>query len=162
MACAVTRAMATRILGANEYIESASFPIGKLPTNKNVLESMLYLLRPARAGQTQLTKVQAASTLAGTIQDHWLFCNIYTKTKNKITTQIVGLYDRFQNLYQVRKGRVTDAYLTRVGEFNSESLKLFDVFCTDDAVRKDLERSHGVVMGKMEWDFLRGWGGTRW
>ena len=66
MACAITRSKTTRLLGTKEYTEAAEFPISKLPTNKNVIESMMHLLRPTRAGPTYLTKEQAAITLADT------------------------------------------------------------------------------------------------
>ena len=51
MASASTRSQAKKTLGNVDYIEHADFPHGVLPTKKDIIENMLYLMRPKRAGQ---------------------------------------------------------------------------------------------------------------
>ena len=56
-----------------DYFESADLPHGVLPTNKAVIEVMLYLLRPRRAGQSQRSRSNAADMLASVLQEHGSF-----------------------------------------------------------------------------------------
>ena len=48
-----TRASTTTLILDAVYKEDADFPRGVLPTQKDVLCAMLYLLNPARAGKYQ-------------------------------------------------------------------------------------------------------------
>lgn len=149
-----TRSKAKKTLGCVDYIESAEFPHGILPTAKHVVQNMLYLFRPKRAGKVQRSKDSAAQILAEIVQEHWLFCNIYTIHTRHIKKHILKIYGDFTNLIQTRKQRQNDAYRSRVEAFNLQAEKLFDIFCDDSGVRKKLEQRHGVKMGDMEWQFL--------
>ena len=70
--CRETRSKAKRTLCDTDYVEAFDLPNGVLPSKKHVVECMLYLLRPARAGKAVRTKEDASKILASNsaIQDH--------------------------------------------------------------------------------------------
>lgn len=113
----------------------AGFSNGILPTKKTVIENMLYLMRPTRAGQGQHSKQTAALTLAEILPEHWIFCNVYTVT-TKVIKKILILYSDFVTLLQTRKERRNKNFIQRTTVFHTDAQKLFDIFCEDNAVRK--------------------------
>lgn len=149
-----TRSKARKSLREVDYVELPEFSSGILATKKEVIQNMLYLLRPKRAGQAQRSKDDAANILAELLQEHWLFCNLYTISTKSIRKHILKLYEDFTNLVQTRKLRQNANYQSKADLFNAEACKLFDIFCEDIVQRKKLERLHGVKMLELEWKFL--------
>ncbi|XP_034016356.1 uncharacterized protein LOC117501562 [Thalassophryne amazonica] len=149
-----TRSQAKKTLCGVDYIEKAEFPSGMLPTGKDIIQNMLYLLRPKRAGQAQRSRDAAAQLLAELVQEHWLFCNLYTIHTRHIKKHILKLYGDFLTLVQTRKQRQNDSFSKRAETFNSRTLEVFDIFCQDPVIRRKLELKHGVKMSDMEWNFL--------
>jgi hypothetical protein len=103
---------------------------------------------------THRSKDQAALLLAELLQEHWLFCNLYTITTKHIKKSILKLYAEFVNLLQTRKQRQNEKFQAKVDTFNKEAETVFDVFCKESIIRKKLEERHGVKMTEMEWTFL--------
>ena len=89
-----------KCLGCGDYFESADLPHGVLPTKKTVIEVMLYLLRPRRAGQSKRTRSDAADLLASVLQENWIFCNLYTISTKNIKKHIIKLHKDFLKLLQ--------------------------------------------------------------
>ena len=75
-----------------DYFESADLPHGVLPTKMAVIEAMLYHLRPRRARQSQRSRSDAADMLTSVLQEHWIFCNLYTISTKNIKKHIIKLY----------------------------------------------------------------------
>ncbi|XP_041374237.1 uncharacterized protein LOC121387279 [Gigantopelta aegis] len=115
---------------------------------------MMYLMRPNRAGKKQRSKQEAALILSELLQEHWIYCNIYTIRTGHIQTNILKLYMEFTNLIQTRKSRRNESYYEKVRQFNENRGKLFDIFCEDQDSRKRLENAYGVNMMGNEWAFL--------
>jgi len=93
-----TRSQARKTLVAAVYIENAEFTHGTLPTGKDIIQNMLYLLRPNRAGQAERSTEAAARLLAELIEEHWLFCNQYTIHSRHIKTHILkGICHSYPN-----------------------------------------------------------------
>ncbi|XP_041367072.1 uncharacterized protein LOC121381784 [Gigantopelta aegis] len=149
-----TRSSAQKLLGTETYIEAPDCPNGVLPTRKRVIENMMYLMRPNRAGKKQRSKQEAALILSELLQEHWIYCNIYTIRTRHIQTNILKLYMEFTNLIQTRKSRRNESYYEKVRQFNENRDKLFDLFCEDQDSRKRLENAYGVNMMRNEWAFL--------
>lgn len=145
---------ARKTLGTVEYVESSGFTQGILPTKKDVVQNMLYLLQPKRAGQAQRSKEDAAYLLAEHLQEHWLVCNLHTIGTQNIKKLILKMYEEFTRLYQTRKQRQNQAFTERADKFNESSEKLFDIFCTDAQLRNKLEEYSGIKMTGIEWKFL--------
>ncbi|XP_027506453.1 uncharacterized protein LOC116791767 [Chiroxiphia lanceolata] len=149
-----TEVRARKTLGTVEYVESSGFAQGVLPTRKDVVQNMLYLLQPKRAGQAQRSKEDAAQLLAEHLQEHWLVCNLHTIATQNIKKLILKMYEEFTRLYQTRKQRQNQKFSDRADKFNESSEKLFDVFCTDTQMRDKLEEYSGIKMTSIEWKFL--------
>ncbi|XP_061321272.1 uncharacterized protein LOC133275362 [Pezoporus flaviventris] len=149
-----TEVRARKTLGTVEYVESSGFTQGILPTKKDVVQNMLYLLQPKRAGQAQRSKEDAAQLLAEHLQEHWLVCNLHTIATQNIKKLILKMYEEFTRLYQTRKQRQNQAFTEKADRFNESSEKLFDVFCTDTQTRNKLEECSGIKMTSIEWKFL--------
>uniref|UniRef100_K7EYW2 Uncharacterized protein n=2 Tax=Pelodiscus sinensis TaxID=13735 RepID=K7EYW2_PELSI len=126
-----TGAKAKKTLGNVDYIESSEFSQGMLPTNKDVIQNMLYLLQPKRAGQAQRSKEDAAQLLAELLQKHWLFCNLHTIATKHIKKNILKIYEEFTKLHQTRKQRQNQSFTEKADIFNRRTEQLFDIFCTD-------------------------------
>uniref|UniRef100_A0A0K8RTD7 Uncharacterized protein LOC424740 n=1 Tax=Crotalus horridus TaxID=35024 RepID=A0A0K8RTD7_CROHD len=151
---ALDKIKAKKTLGTVDYVESSEFAQGILPTKKDVIQNMLYLLHPKRAGQAQRSKEDAAQLLAELLQEHWLFCNLYTIATQSIKKHILNVYEEFSKLYQSRKRRKNDLFIQKADDFNRSSEQLFDIFCTDTVTREKLEQYSGVKMTDTEWKFL--------
>ena len=95
-----TRSQAKKTLGDVDYIQKPDFPNGVLPSRKNIIQNMMYLLRPKQAGQTQRSRESAAQLIAEIVQEHWLFCNLYTIHTRHIKKHILKLYGDFTTLIQ--------------------------------------------------------------
>uniref|UniRef100_A0A673BW14 Uncharacterized protein n=1 Tax=Sphaeramia orbicularis TaxID=375764 RepID=A0A673BW14_9TELE len=115
-----TRSHAKKTLGAVDYLQKPEFPHGMLPTGKDIIQNMLYLLRPKQAGQAQRSRVDAAQLVAELLQEHWLFCNLYTIHTRHIKNHILKLYGD-TCLIQTRKSRQNDNFIKRVAAFSEKS-----------------------------------------
>ena len=65
-----TRSKTQRNINGTVYSESTGFSPGILPTKKDIIESMIYLLRPDRAWKTGRTVEDAGSLLACVLVQH--------------------------------------------------------------------------------------------
>ena len=104
-------------LGNTAYKETDGFQNGTLPTNKQIVENMIYLLRTNRAGQAQRSREDAALILAEILEDHWNFCNIYTIRTKNILSKILNLYNEFTKLVQVREIKKRENLPGKSGKF---------------------------------------------
>ena len=80
-----TRSRGRKFLGRVDYFESADLPHGVLPTKKAVIER---------------SRSDAADMLASALQEHWIFCNLYTISTKNIKKHIIKLYEDFLKLLQ--------------------------------------------------------------
>ena len=159
MACVImdyriTRSKVIKTLHETVYTEASDLPRGVLPTKKQVIECMMYLLRPSRAGKLQRSKEDAAQLLSSALKDHWLYCNIYTITKNNIYNKILKLYKTFQTNIHRPDIKKSEHWKVQMEDFNLEMDKLFDIFCENEIARKRQEQEFGIKMTDLEWSFL--------
>ena len=156
-----TRSSSQKLLGEKTYVEQAGFPNGILPTNRDVVQNMMYLMRPGRAGQSQRSKAGAAHILSAVLMDHWIFCNVYTVSDKIVKKKILNLYNTFQSIVQTRQSRRNQTYEENVKIFNASGEHLFDIYCEYTKVRENLEEIHGVKMSQSEIDFCNNMRGQR-
>ncbi|XP_033631189.1 uncharacterized protein LOC117293082 isoform X2 [Asterias rubens] len=145
---------ANKTLGKVDYHERAEFPHGILPTKKDIVQNMMYLLNPKRAGKAQRSRFDASHLLAVRLQEHWNCCNIYTVHVKHIQETILALYVEFISLFRTRKGRKNERFSQVLEDFNKQANQLFDVFCMDEAVRRNWELLCGSNMTDLEFKFL--------
>ncbi|XP_076037671.1 uncharacterized protein LOC143035626 [Oratosquilla oratoria] len=103
-----------------------------------------------QSGQT--TALQGCSSSAAElVQEHWLFCSLYTIDTKHIKKHILKLYAKSVTLIQTRKQRQSDSFQARAVGFNERIKQLVDVFYQDSEIHKKMELQYGVKMGEMEW-----------
>ena len=91
-----TRGKTQRRIGEEIYKESETLPFGVLPTKKDIIQCMLFFLRPENSGKTQRTTEDACYIVASSLIENWLYSNIYTKGIKHVKKQIFELYKKFK------------------------------------------------------------------
>ena len=91
-----TRGKTQRQIGEEIYKESETLHLGVLPTKKDIIQCMLFLLRPENSGKTQRTTKDACYIVASSLIKNWLYSNIYTKGVKHVKKQIFELYEKFK------------------------------------------------------------------
>ena len=71
------------------YVEAGGLPPGMLPVEKTIIENMIYLNRPDRAGQSAPTVKESALFFSYILIDHWTFCNVHTVVVGDVCTGIL-------------------------------------------------------------------------
>ena len=148
------RSKATKNINGTIYTESCGLPPGILPTHRDVAESMLYLLRPERAGKNVRKIEDAADILSHALRAQWEFCTVYTIAFHHIKAKIISDYKEFRTNYQYREKKKTPPWKSRMVKYNHKMNKLFDIFCHNETARKAREEEVGVSMGDAEFSFL--------
>ena len=143
-----TRSQVSSQLGGKVYRDADGLPNGILPSKQEIIECMMYLLRPTRAGSAARTRDDAALLLSHALIDHWEFCNVYTIDFRYVKRNILDLY-KFMNMM-----KNSSQNSQKVASFNQDTDKLFDIFCKDVAKRKWREAEVDVAMGEREYEFL--------
>ncbi|XP_076029110.1 uncharacterized protein LOC143017957 [Oratosquilla oratoria] len=133
-----TRSYSRKTLCGVHYIERTELQHRMLPTGKDVIRNMLYLLRPKGAGQIQRYKDAAAQLLEELVQEHWLSCSLFTIHTRYINKHILKIYGEFVTLIQKCKPRQIDSFQARAVGFNEEMKQLMDLFCQDSEIRKKM------------------------
>ena len=146
---ALTQSRVAHKLGDTVYVERDGLPNGTLPSKKEVLECLFYLLRPDRAGAFQRSKEEAAMLLAHALVDHWEFCTVYTVDYRYVRDGILKLHTNFHNM---RRHQVRDQH--KLPKFNEDMDVIFDIFCKNAKSRKAKEDANNVPMGPKEFEFL--------
>ena len=164
------RSSGQKTLGNETFIAKPHFTPGQLPSQKEVIEVMLFHLLPAVPGRQTMSRDEASSVVAGGLVEHWVFQNIYTFQKVRLSLQIVTKYKLFQknvinkvkalyeefayNLNYPKKKR-TDKWVAKTLQpFLEKVLNCLDIACKDPAALKKLEKFHGVKMTPEEFKFL--------
>ena len=148
----VTRSKTTRVLANVTYTETESFSAGVLPTQKNVVEVMMYLLRRDQAGKSQLTVEEASRMVACTLIEHWQYCNIYTVTEKYVKRKVLALHKQFKDKIKKSSMKFFQKLekMQEFDNFNAEMNTLFDIFCEDQQRRTSLEKLFCIKITPME------------
>jgi len=100
--------MTQKVILDISYNEQCELPTGKLPTEKDILCCMMYLLRSVRTGKSKRTIKDAAVLMTTALVEHWNFCNVNTIDEKHIIKKITNLYNEFKSNYQTRNKRKTE------------------------------------------------------
>ena len=153
----ITRKKTQKKIGDVIYCEEESFSLGVLPTARDVVQCLLFLLRPDRSGRTQRTIEDARYMVVSTLVDQWLYCNIYTIGLKHVKKRILKLYGEFKQHinYSRQKPYQKPEKKSLFDLFNSKMETLFDIFCEDKGKKRAHEKFYSVKMEDMEFQFLK-------
>ena len=157
----LTRSTTQRSINGTVYCESSGFSPGVLPTSKDIVQAMLYLLRPDRAGKNSRTVDEACRLLSYAVIGHWEYCNVYTIKIHHVQKKIGKAYEAFKVNAKTSVARQTDNWKKKMDDYNISMTKLFDIFCSDSDAREKREEQTGIKMGPDEWEFLEDMRTTR-
>ena len=151
------RSLASKDIAGVQYVEKFSFALGLLPLERDVIELMVYHRNPARAGRTQISKEEAALSVAHGLVDHWIWCNVYTVHPNNVQNKVLKLYKEFMGLVQARGNRQTANWkVNKADPFNARVSKtLFNIMVMDKDRRKRQEDFYEVKMTETEENFVK-------
>ena len=142
-------------LGGQDYIDRDTFKSGLLPTGKEVIEMVNFVLRPKGKGYTQKTKKEAFQWVAEALVEHWVWCNLYPKNLQGVCKQIEKLFTTFQGLIRTSKAKQTEKWLKKwVVPFQEKLTLAFDISSKDEAFTRKCESLYGVKMTDQEEHFL--------
>ena len=151
---AVTRSSVQKQIDDVVYVPDSSFPNGKLPVEKVVIQAMMDLLEKEE-GKPQRSMPDAAKILSKRLIEHWNFCTVYTIKERHVVEKIIELYKEFKNNVQTRPGKRNDDWKQKMSQYNKRVTKTtFDISTSDKSRISKLEKEHGVDMGKNEDLFL--------
>ena len=91
------RSTFTQTLGNEEFCGREAFEGGFLPTEKQVIEMMVWVMAP-RKDQKQVSMGEAARILAETLKEHWIWSNVYPKKLDNIKKSVEKLFQEFKQL----------------------------------------------------------------
>ena len=148
----LTRSKVSCKIGDKLYKEADGLPNGILPSKHQIVEFMMYLLKPIRAGAFNRSRDDAALMLSHALIDHWEFCNVYTINFRYVKKKILDLYSKFMNIKKNQKSN--DTWIQKLSIYNENMDTLFDIYCTDDNARKQKETRFGIKMADGEVTFL--------
>ncbi|XP_041355286.1 uncharacterized protein LOC121372917 [Gigantopelta aegis] len=146
-ASSTTRSRSQKAIHDTVYSEQCELPTGKLPTEKDIVCCMVYLLRPDRAGKALRTLEEAATLMPNAFIEHWHVCNVYTIGERHIVKKICALYNEFKGNFQTRNERKTEKWKEKMSAYNKRvQCTLFDISTQDIQRTKRLEEQYGVKM----------------
>lgn len=149
-----TRSKTQKTINGTVYSESCGFSPGVLPASRDIVQGMIYLLRPDRAGKHARTVEDAARLLAYAVIEHWEYCSIYTIIIKHVHNKIKKIYEVFKQNANTRVDRRTEKWKVNMDKYNQDMEKLFDIFCKDEDARLKREEDTEVPMGPDEWIYL--------
>ena len=164
------RSSGQKTLGDVVFIAKPHFTPGQLPSQKEVIEVMLFHSLPGIPGRRQMSRDETSNVVAGGLVEHWVFQNIYTIQKVRLSLQIViqyklfqqyvmkkvkGLYGEFIYNLNYPKKKQTDNWVAKTLQpFLDKVMTCLDIACKDPAALKKLEKFYGVKMTPEELKFL--------
>ena len=134
------------MLGPVTFHARETFSSSVLPTEREVLERMIYFLVPRPKGNGfQNSKEWAAQMVAEELCEHWIWCNVYPKHEQTVSKQIMKSYKEFKALQATPKARMTEKWKEeRVDPYVKALENGFDIRTPDKEYRKKQEEQFMV------------------
>ena len=128
-----------------EVFEAATlFPPGELPTKKQVIERMLNFPDYRTLG--------AARNVAQEVHERWVWCNVYPQHHYTIATKIQETMANFSKITRYPR-KNSEPYKKLESLFLEDVEKLFDVYCSDEQQRRQMEMRHCLRMATEDYAF---------
>ena len=140
------RSTFSQSIGDEEFVGRSVFESGKLPTERQVLEMMIWAIAP-RLGSAQSSLSEVAKVVAEVLEEHWIWSNCYCKAAANIKNQLEKLYNEFKLLKKRGKAKMTAKWQAETFQPYLERIKKgLDVSTSDDVYLAKMETKYGVKM----------------
>ena len=125
----------TKVLHSGHVFHSKEkLPSEKLPTKRSVIERVL--------NEVNFVQQSAAGVVAKELINIWIFCNFYPVNEITVKQKIFALMKSFSSIDRYCKKKRGKPFLQKEAEFLRDMDELFDIFCSDDQQRRQLEKQH--------------------
>ena len=108
-------------------------PNGKLPTGEQILGYLYYQNEQMRiSGNLGHSSIR---NVAGDLLNHWIDCNVYTKTLKVVSEKLKNLDDQFKTLKRYPAKKKGETFRKKLSDFKLECKGIFDIR-TEDTIRQ--------------------------
>ena len=140
------RSTFTQTLGNEEFCGREAFEGGFLPTEKQVIEMMVWVMAP-RKDQKQVSMGEAARMVAETLKEHWIWSNVYPKKLDNIKKSVEKLFQEFKQLKSTAKVKQTENWKSgKLGPFLEKMKNGMDISTEDVKYLQKQETEYDVKM----------------
>ena len=148
-----TRQITDKVIGNEKFVPIDGFPVGKLPTLKNVIDRCLYY-------RNYLTD-KTLTTVSEEVFKLWIKYNVYPISIAGIRKILRTEMTEFSRLYRYDKSKREQKYYSDVDKFLGKTKNLFDVFQKDKNLRSEMEKQYFLKMTKADYQYYENQGTTR-
>ena len=123
----------TKVLHSGHVFHSKEkLPSEKLPTKRGVIERVV--------NEENFLQQSAAGVVAKELIIIWIFCNVYPVNEITVKQKIFTLMKTFSSIDRYSKKKRGKSFLQKEVEFMRDMDELFDIFCSGDQQRRQLEK----------------------
>ena len=138
-----TRKQCDKVIGNEKFVPIDGFPLGKLPTLKNVIDRCLYY-------KNYLTD-KTLTTVSEELFDRWIKYNVYAISIAGIRKRLRTEMTEFSRLYRYDKSKREQKYYSDVDKFLEKAKILFNVFQKDKNLRSEMEKKYLLKMAEVDY-----------
>ena len=138
-----TRQITDKVIGNEKFVPIDGFPLGKLPTLKNMIDRCLYY-------RNYLTD-KTLTTVSEEVFKLWIKYNVYPISIAGIRKKLRTEMTEFSRLYRYDKSKREQKYYSDVDKFLGKTKNLFDVFQKDKNLRSEMEKQYFLKMTKADY-----------
>jgi len=136
----------TKVLHSGHVFRSKEkLPSEKLPTKRDVIERVL--------NEENFLQQSAAGVVAKELINIWIFCNVYPVNEITVKQKIFALVKTFSPIDRYSKKKRGKSFLPKQAEFMRDMDELFDISCSDNKQRSQLEKQHLLRMTDKDFEF---------
>jgi len=144
----------TKVLHSGHAFHSKEkLPSEKLPTKRDVIERVL--------NEENFLQQSAARVVAKELINIWIFCNVYPVNAITVKQKMFALMKTFSSIDRYSKKKRGKSFLQKEAEFMRDMDEIFDIFCSDDQQRRQLEKQHLLRMTDKNFEFHSDQNGPR-
>ena len=127
------RSTFSQSVGGEVFQGRDEFEGGLLPTEREVIEMMVWFIAPGQ-GKRQLSMVESAKIVSQALSEHWIWSNVYPKKLQNVQNQVEKLFKEFKKLQATAKVKQTDNWRKdRLNPFLERISKGLDISTYDNA-----------------------------
>ena len=123
----------TKVLHSGHVFHSKEkLPSEKHPTKRDVIKRVL--------NEENFLQQSAAGVVAKELINIWIFCNVYPVNEISVKQKIFALTKTFSSIDRYSKKKRGKSFLQKEAEFLRDMDQLFNIFCSDDQQRRQIEK----------------------
>ena len=136
----------TKVLHSGHVFHSKEkLPSEKHPTKRHVTKRVL--------NEENFLQQSAAGVVGKELINIWIFCNVYPVNEIRVKQKKFALMKTFSSINRYREKKRGKSFLQKEVEFMRDMDELFDIFCSDDQQRRQLEKQYLIRITDEDFEF---------